>query len=524
MKHLAILTTVLLLFILQACIKTTIDPDKISGEMELTPSFVIAAVKGEVTLSDIVEPTDTLVIDEDNALRLVFTEESIINYQVEDFYTSFPASSYSVLFPLMQIEISDIDDTLDIDPGDDIKLREMSVSTGSVSYTITSWCDFETNIDLVFSSIDDGGSPLATTVNIPANGVSTGAIVLDNTTIHFDSDPNHPCNMLPINYSIIPVGSPGLDPIDSIRVDILFEEPQFDYIKGYFGTHIIESEKDTLDLGLEDLFSKITGSVFLSNPGISVDYTNSFGIPMRVEILVTGKNSEEEISLDRPPEVLLYPTSTDTREVTSSFVINRDNSLLPELVSMLPDKIILGGSASANTDGETAQDNIIFGNSGFSADITIDIPLEFRINDLQLSDTTANFLLDDEEDSGSPLDNLSSLKLNMFIDNGFPLGGSILIALYDSISGVVLDQIDTGDFFEPADVDITGRVTTSTEHTTEIEFTESFLEAAGEANSIIFSFTLFTTDHGSKDVKIYSDYSIRFSAGLSFKANLNLNN
>ena len=524
MKHSAILTFILLLLILQACIKTTVDFDKISGEMELTPSFVIAAVKGEVTLSDIVEPTDTLVIDEDNALRLVFTEESIINYQIEDFYTSFPTSSYSELFPLIQIEINDINDTIDIDPGDDIKLKEMSVIAGSVSYTITSWCDFETNIEIVFPSIDDGGSPLTTTINIPANDVNSGAIVLDNTIIYLDSDPNQPCNRLPVNYSINPVGAPVLDPVDSIRIEVLFEEPQFDYMTGYFGTNNVESEKDTLELGLEDLFSRITGSVFLSNPSISVDYTNSFGIPMRVEALVTGVNSEDTISLNRAPEVLLYPTSTNTREVTSSFVINRDNSLLPDLVSMLPDKIILGGSATANFDGETAQNNIIFGNSGFSADITVEVPLEFRINDLQLSDTTANFLLDDEEDGGSPLDNLSSLKLTMFIDNGFPLGGSISIVLYDSISGAVLNQIDTGDFFEPAEVDGNGRVTTSTEHTTVVEFTESFLESAGEANSIIFSFMLFTTDHGSKDVKIYSDYSIRFSAGLSFKANLDLNN
>ena len=522
MKRLTIVTFILLLFISQACVKTTVDFDKISGEMELAPSFVIAVVKGEVTLSDIVEPTDTLVFEDDNAIKFVFAEESIINFQLEDFYTSFPTSSYSEVFPLVQYAIDDIRDTLDIDPGDDMKLKEMSVLTGSVSYTITSWCDFESNIDLVFSTIDDGGVPLTVTVFIPANGTSTGAIVLDNTLISMDGDPAQPYNRLPINFSVVPLGAPVLDPVDSIRIDVLFEEPEFDYIRGYFGTHLVESEKDTLELGLEDIFSKITGSIFLSNPSISVDYTNSFGIPMRVEALVTGKNSTEEISLNRAPEDLLYPTTTDNREVSSSFVIDRDNSELPELVSMLPDEIILGGSASANPAGETL-DNIIFANSGFSADVNVEVPLEFRITDLQLSDTTSNFLLDEEE-GGSPLDNLSSLKLNMFIDNGFPLGGNISVALYDSISGIIIDQIDTGDFFEPAEVDASGKVTTSTEHTTIIEFTESFLESAGEANSIIFSFMLYTTDHGTRDVKIYSDYNIRFSAGLSFKANLNINN
>ena len=155
------------------------------------------------------------------------------------------------------------------------------------------------------------------------------------------------------------------------------------------------------------------------------------------------------------------------------------------------------------------------------ADIEVEVPMELWINNLQLTDTIDNFLLGD--DSGeSPLDMLSDLELRMFIDNGFPLGGSISITLYDSVANNNLSVISTGTFFEPAIVDSNGRVTSSTEKSTVIEMSDDFIEDAGSADRMIISFTLFTPGGASQDVvKIYSDYSIIFKAGIAFKADLN---
>ncbi len=40
------------------------------------------------------------------------------------------------------------------------------------------------------------------------------------------------------------------------------------------------------------------------------------------------------------------------------------------------------------------------------------------------------------------------------------------------------------------------------------------------ADKIIFKFTMNTTDNGSKDVKIYSDYKIDFKASLVLKPDI----
>ena len=523
MKKAFIPVIIILLIIAGSCVKTTVNFDKFSEDMALSPTYVIAAVKGEVTLIDLIEPNDTLVVDPDNAIKLVFRKDSVINYGVADFYDSFPASSYSKTIPLFTtLVLEDIRDTLDVDPGSDIKLKEMSVLTGSVSYTVTSWCSFDVQVDLMFPSVDDGGTPLTATIMVGPNSISPGTIDLANTIFNFDTDALNPYNRVPVEYDLL-TGTAIPDPADSIMIEITFEEPEFDYTRGYFGMHEVESDPDTLDPDMDELFSKITGEFYLSNPIIRVNYENSFGFPMRIEAQATGKNSTEEISLDRGPVDLDHPTGPENREVISSFEINRDNSSLPELVSMLPNEIIFWGSASVNPDGETAEDNYIFGDSRFRADIEVEVPFEFRIIDLQLADTIDNFFLSDDPEGESPLEMLSKLRLDIYVENGFPLGGDITLQLYDSLSATVLESVGTDELFAPANVDANGRVTAPVVHNSSIELTEDFLAAAESADRMILIFTLYTTDHGTKDVKIYSDYGIVFKAGLYVKVNFNPN-
>ncbi len=281
-----------------------------------------------------------------------------------------------------------------------------------------------------------------------------------------------------------------------------------------------ESDADTIDLDMEDIFSKITGSFSLSSPKITVNYSNSFGIPLRIEALATGKNSSEEIDLERAPVDLLYPSTTDVRDAEGFFTIDKTNSELPSLVSMLPNEIIFSGSADSNPDGNTEANNIIFGDSRFIAGIEIEVPMEFWINNLTLTDTIDNFFLSDDGDE-SPLDMISDLELRMYIENGFPLGGAFSLTPYDSISDIKSTAVlGSDDFFDPAEVDGNGRVTSSTEKSTVISMTDQFISDAGEYDKMILSFTLFTPNSATQDVKIYSDYNIKFSAAISLKADV----
>lgn len=521
MKKVLFISLIMLLSVVQSCIKTTVNLDKISDRISLEPSFLIAAVKGDVSLGDIVEPDDTVFFDDLGLMKIVFVEDSVINYSVSDFYSSFSDGTFSEMFYVPPTTNFVLDTLLEVNPGAEVKLKEMSVISGSVQYTVSSTCTYNTSLIIQFPSIDDGGAPLSET--IPINGLQSfsGQIGIGSVLADFTTDSRQAYNRLPMIFTIVPSGTISDTP-GTVSVEVVLSEPDFDYITGYFGQQTELSDPETLETGLDELAGKISGTFELANPSITVNYINSFGIPLRVEASATGrKEGAVDVNLERAPEDLLYPASvTGQRVVEGSFVIDKTNSELPSLVSMLPEEIIFSGSATSNPDGEGAADNFIFWDSRFMADIEVEVPMEFSINNLQLKDTVDNFFLGDEGEE-SPLDMLSDLELRMYINNGFPLGGSITLTLFDSETGTTLSSISTDTFFEPAQVDANGRVSAATETLSTIEMTDAFVDDASEADKMIILFTLYTSGNGSQIVKLYSDYTISFNVGVAFKAILN---
>jgi hypothetical protein len=154
----------------------------------------------------------------------------------------------------------------------------------------------------------------------------------------------------------------------------------------------------------------------------------------------------------------------------------------------------------------------------------VEIPLDFRMNNLQFTDTVDNFIKDDgsSNDNSVKPENFELLRINVTAKNGFPFGVSLKMSLYDSLTQTIKSTVNATDLLEPAPVDSNGKVSGTTETGTSIEFTKEFFSAAGKADKIIFQFTLNTTGSGSKDVKIYSDYRIDFNAALVVKPDINL--
>ena len=153
----------------------------------------------------------------------------------------------------------------------------------------------------------------------------------------------------------------------------------------------------------------------------------------------------------------------------------------------------------------------------------MNIPLELRTNNLQFTDTVDNFLRIEETDKENPVDpdNFEFMKINIHAENGFPAGISVSLILYDSRARVNRSTVIAKDVLKPAPVDNNGRATAPAESDATIEITREFWDSVDQSDSIIFKFTMNTTGNGSKDVKIYSDYKINFTASLVVKPDIN---
>ncbi len=383
------------LIVIAGCVKETYNMDNLSKKAQLSPSFAISAVKGDVTFKDIVKSNDTVVFDNDNFVTLVFRRNNVIDLSPSDFTSS-------------------------------------TGSLGPDAYPLTR------------SILNQG---------------------------------------LPSEYA-------------------------------YVGQWIAPIDPDTIDLGIDDVLSKVSGDILVANPSITLTYTNSFVDPILVDFSARGVKESSTTELNLSPFTIDHPADTTKPAVTSVFTIDKNNSSIQNIVSMPPEKIYFSGEARINVSTENIYNDFFTGRR-FTGSIEVDVPLQLRINDLQYTETSDNFLADVFKDNDNlNWDNFKLFRVDFDVKNGFPFDVSVEMSLVDSLSHAVISTISATDLLAPATIDTDGKSTTATESKTSLTFTKEFFESINKSDKIIFIFRMNTTGDGASDVKIYSDYSLDFKASL----------
>jgi len=676
---------------LAGCIKETYDMEKVSGKASFSPSFGLSVAHGTISLSDLIEPNDTVVFDPDNFVRIVFREDSIIDLQMADLYdltemvsfsesyqigelmiapfsgsanfpvneisqhftppvtytngsypgfpafsaidigekafTAFPNFEYAtfsagsiditihnnlpvtiygltirvfntvghtqigndititsiapgssgtgyldlsgrtitnsltagvtingspgtsspvsinlvqtnlgidvtgrdltvssgrVILPEQSISSLDNNDTIDFDAGQDIEIDIIRILSGNISYTINDNTPLSAELTLTMPTSERSGIPVSETFSVNAGSVTTGNINMNNTTIDLGTVSAQPYNKLPLEYAISVSSQNGMVTFDSdneVSLEMTLSDPEFDYIKGYFGQEGETIDPDSIDLEIDDILKNITGTFLVSNPSIRLDYDNSFAIPLEIDLDVKGYRGSQTVDLGLAPQTLSYPSAPAQRDISATFEVDRNNSELPELISLPPEIVKYSGGVTMNPQGNTgARDNYIFGNSRFLGSLEVEVPLEFRINNLHFADTLDNFFeTDDDDDSPLKPEDIKYAKIIINAVNGFPLGVGVKMTLHDSVTGADLAYIEADQLLSPAQTDAGGKVTQPVESESLLEITDAFWKKTDLADEIIISFTLNTTDNGTKDVKIYSDYDIEFRVSVLVK-------
>jgi hypothetical protein len=437
-----------------------------------------------------------------------------------------------VIIPSQTITTLDNKDTVNFDPGANVEIDKFMITTGDLSYHIQSTTPATAALTLTLpTALKPGNIPVSKIITVNPNSTSTGTISVNNSLTDLGTDVTQPYNRVPLEYSIV-IGSNNtkidFSWADEYTMDMELLSPVFDYVKGYFGQQTEEIKSDTFKIDIDKIMDKITGDFLISNPSIKLIYSNSFALPIDITLNAIGfyKTTESvDLALNPNPFSVIYPIAPANRDVEETFLISKANSNLPALISMPPDEIRYGGNAVMNPGGnDGSRDNYIFSNSRLLADMEIEVPMELRISNLTFADTTDNFL-EDVFKGGSELNwqDFQLFQLDFDMKNGFPMGVSLKISLRDSVSKQIINSIEAPDLFKPAPVDGNGKAVGAASSSTSLTFTQDFFNSSKSADKIILEFTLNTTDNGTKDVKIYSDYRIDYKASLIMKPDIKLN-
>jgi hypothetical protein len=441
------------------------------------------------------------------------------NVQVKVAASNLKILSGRVILPNQVVAANNTHDVMSFNPGVGVEIQKLKMITGNLNYKIQSTATgISAALNVTMPSVLRNGTALQNTFNLVTGTSSLGTVSLNNTDIDLSTDLLQPFNRVPFDYGLqissnnLPV---TVSSTDKIHLELTLPDPNLDYVKGYFGQKVENLTTETIDLGIDTLLSKLTGTFQISNPIIRLKYSNSFGIPVEVALNGEGKRAAQTVSLGLSPLSIMSPSSLLVRDVSAVFVIDKNNSSLPQLISLPPAQITFSGSAKMNPLGDPShlRNNYVFGNSRLLGSLEVEMPLEFRFANLQLSDTSDNFLKSDE------LKGFNKMLLKLKIKNGFPLGASFRLTVRDSKKGTK-SSISDATILAPAPVDGNGKPTGTTDTETTIELTPEFLTLAKTADQVIYTFTLVTTGNGQKDVKIYSDNKIVFNVAALAKPEL----
>lgn len=285
-----------------------------------------------------------------------------------------------------------------------------------------------------------------------------------------------------------------------------------DFSKGTLIKKTATIEPGTFDLNIRDVLNHISGNYQILNPSIIFKYTNSFTDSIKINLIASATGKDKTIDLVLNPFYLAIPNIQVQQEITTSYVIDKTNSNLPQLISIPPETVNYSGSAVLTLSAKSGQGENLLAPNNLTASMEIDIPMDLQINSLQLTDTVDNSLI--LIDKTLNYKDLQFLRFNITAKNGFPLAVSTKMSLYNSSDSKIKSTVEADRILEPAPVDSNGKATGITETSTTIEFTQDFLSKINSSDKIIFWFTFSSAGNGSQEVKIYSDYRINFNASL----------
>jgi len=407
---------------------------------------------------------------------------------------------------------------------DTLQLTFLNTRKGHFAVTTVSPLTEPVAFDITFPTGNKDTDTLKYSFLTNGQGSFNDTLQLNGVSFNLASVDIHPYNVLPYRYLVSLKSTGNLVNFDAtqrmkFRYQLIGLEVQ--YVQGYLGQKEYIVDQDTVEVGLDDLFNNIHGTLSLTNPQVRVTYSNGFGIPVEISMDVTGKtNNGDEQALNAPPMRVPYPTAQTDPPTEGTLAFTKDNTDIVPLIDLHPSSIFYGGKAVVNPDGFQGWSNFFSFDSRILLGLEVEIPLEFRMQNLQLQDTLENPFYNNPSDSSEfSLQDFEYVKIHLQAENGFPVGMNVKLYLYDKTSDFIADSILFDQIIQPAPVDAEGRVTDVMTSNQTVEITNIQLGELENMPDLIVAGIFSSTDHGTKNVKIYTDYTLEFKLGVQTKVN-----
>ncbi len=515
----------MVLFFLQACDHSYLDAPQNMQDYEYNPTFALPLVKTSLSIYEMVESLETIELDEDNLIWLVY-DGSLFSRQVSELFTIEDQSSdFSSSFSLNKVQINQTQQTSFpfVLPNSEV-IETISFLTGTFNVEVEAQNLLNDGMELeitlrIPNSYNNQGDELVSTFLLTQSNTSH-TITLDDYTLSFHNTEEE-SNFIELEYTmeLVNEGTPT-----STDYDIVFHQSiiqhQYDEITGYIGSFNFNMGSATI--GMDIFNNSVLGNIYFRDPFIRVFADNSLGVPLDLTFAAffAQNNTNEFINLEfydeeLTPWTLDYPTQAG-EVVTTEEVINENNSNIYEVLNIRPNEITYSVMGTTNPEMDPSLKNHIKHNSSLEINAEVNLPMNLRIEEIAL-EQMLEFSFD------TIIDELEWIEIKIDIDNYFPLDGKIQIFfVVDNGEDIKLFETTEEDelvnFFIAADIDTSSdlqRTVSPSRTQLLVRIDAEKLEriAATEEIRLKTSFSSYNNQDQEQYVKIYEDYTIDIQIG-----------
>lgn len=308
---------------------------------------------------------------------------------------------------------------------------------------------------------------------------------------------------LPLTLTVhTPAGASSTQPGN---ITISYSPAKIYSIKGKISRLEVDVPQSSYEFDFGQL-EKITEGIRFFDPRIIIPITDDIGLSGESDFQLTAQMSDSSKVPIKLSEPLLFNPQKQRLQIDNS------NSNIASFSngSLLPKKIDLSGKIAFFSNDDEVELNET---SQFSADCSMEIPLDLSIN--------SSFEVDTTELNADFSDEVRAATLCINSLNELPMDASVQLGFFDEDTKMEIDQVEVG-LLKAAPVSTNGIVTTAVTDEAKIELDAEKLKNLGKAEKLIIRLKLATTDHDKEqNVLLLTNYKLNFDINIKGKLKAN---
>lgn len=519
--------------------------DRLSTELEVSPSIAAPVAYGSFSIQDILEAvgdSSGLISQTDDSLIYIYFSDTAFTFaageflEVPDqvaadieFQAGIDIPEFDGLFEDEQYTIEKYE-KIEFATESDDRIDSVTLKAGNLNMELFSELRHHGTINIQSSNIiTDQGDPLNLdfTISEP-DGLYDHIEVIDLTGYKFVLSQVNDSTVIELDFELtFTKSSAGVSADEKTGIDISITDIQFGGIYGFIGEREVANLDESIDL---DFFDDIEGlpDFYFADPRISIMVHNSYGVPLSLNVDTLSVRSADDGTytyLDFVGDNNIFEVAAPTidqlgESVTSVWDINTETSNIDDLLSNVPDQISLSVLATIGSPEGSTEQSFFLDTSKMVLESEVTLPLWFSTTGYTLNDT-----LDiDVAEIMSNIDFINAIDFRLVTVNEWPLQLAAQIHFLDDdgqMVGSLFEEQMT--LIDAAPVDGDGELDRSLlePYTLPITLENEDLTGLKDATRMMLEVKVATSGDGTIPVKFFSNYLLDYKMSLAIDFRIN---